>query len=101
HRRLLDLLHFPTRRSSDLNVFYMYYIDQLVATGQLNDVGGYIRTNSGKSFRTGVELQAEYGIIPQKLSVFGNLTYSFNQNIDYQDRKSTRLNSSHVKISYA
>lgn len=67
------------------NVFYMYYIDQLVATGQLNDVGGYIRTNSGKSFRTGIELQAEYGIIPQKLSVFGNLTYSFNQNIDYHE----------------
>ncbi len=67
------------------NLFYMYYLDQLVATGQLNDVGGYIRTNSGKSYRTGLELNANFDIIPQKLNVFGNLTYSINKNIDYKE----------------
>jgi iron complex outermembrane receptor protein len=39
-----------------LNVFAMYYIDQLVPTGQLSDVGYPIMTNVGKSYRTGVEL---------------------------------------------
>ncbi len=39
-----------------LNVFAMYYKDQLVPTGQLSDVGYPIMTNVSKSFRTGVEL---------------------------------------------
>jgi len=63
----------------------MYYLDQLVATGQLNDVGGYVRANSGKSYRTGIELNADFGIIQQKLNLFGNLTYSVNRNIDYNE----------------
>lgn len=67
------------------NFFYMYYLDQLVATGQLNDVGGYIRANSGKSYRTGIELMFGYDIISKKLNLFGNLTYSINKNIDYRE----------------
>ena len=73
------------RLNLNANLFYMYYLDQLVATGQLNDVGGYVRTNSGKSYRTGIELNADFGIIPQKLSLFGNLTYSINKNLDYHE----------------
>ena len=73
------------RLNLNANLFYMYYLDQLVATGQLNGVGGYIRTNSGKSYRSGIELNVNFGIIPQKLSLFGNLTYSINRNIDYKE----------------
>ncbi|MBV7531183.1 TonB-dependent receptor [Chitinophaga sp. sic0106] len=40
------------------NVYYMDYKNQLVQTGQLNDVGAYIRTNIPKSYRMGVELTA-------------------------------------------
>ena len=80
---------FGYKKSGRLNLnangFFMYYIDQLVATGELNDVGEYKRTNSGKSYRTGIELSAAYDIIPQKLNVFGNLTYSVNQNLDYSE----------------
>lgn len=36
----------------------MIYKDQLVLTGQINDVGAYIRSNVVKSFRNGVELDA-------------------------------------------
>jgi iron complex outermembrane receptor protein len=39
------------------NVYYMDYKNQLVQTGQLNDVGAYTRTNIPKSYRTGIELQ--------------------------------------------
>ncbi|HLV23164.1 MAG TPA: TonB-dependent receptor, partial [Moheibacter sp.] len=73
------------RLNLNINGFFMYYIDQLVATGELNDVGEYKRTNSGKSYRTGIELGANYDIIPQKLNIFGNLTYSLNQNLDYSE----------------
>lgn len=69
----------------NLNLFYMYYLDQLVATGQLNETGNYIRTNSGKSFRSGVELAVNYSIIPQKFSLFGNVTYSMNKNLDFTE----------------
>jgi iron complex outermembrane recepter protein len=44
--------------SAGVNYYYMYYIDQLVLTGEINDVGAYTRTNVDKSYRTGVELEA-------------------------------------------
>lgn len=66
------------------NLYYMYYLNQLVATGQLNETGNYIRTNSGKSFRTGIELDLNYGL-SAKWKLFGNLTYSINQNQDYSE----------------
>ena len=67
------------------NAFYMYYIDQLVANGKLNDVGEYIRENAGESYRAGIELSANYGLIPQKLSVFGNLTWSSNKILNHKE----------------
>ena len=44
------------------NAYYMYYRDQLVLTGQINDVGDYTRTNVDKSYRAGIELEAGYRI---------------------------------------
>jgi iron complex outermembrane recepter protein len=38
-------------------LYYMSYKDQLILTGQINDVGAYTRTNIPKSYRMGVELQ--------------------------------------------
>jgi iron complex outermembrane receptor protein len=67
------------------NAYYMYYIDQLVPTGELDDVGGFKRKNSGKSFRSGLEIQTDYAIIPQKLNVFANGTFSINKNLDYSE----------------
>ncbi|MGV3585753.1 MAG: TonB-dependent receptor [Adhaeribacter sp.] len=40
----------------DANYYYMDYKNQLVLTGQLNDVGSPLRTNIKASYRTGVEL---------------------------------------------
>lgn len=73
------------RLTLNANLYYMYYLDQLVATGQLNETGNYIRTNSGKSYRTGIEISADYRLIENKLNVFGNLTYSLNKNLDYSE----------------
>ncbi|WP_179337226.1 TonB-dependent receptor [Winogradskyella ludwigii] len=61
------------------NTYFMLYNDQLVLTGQLDDVGNTIRTNSGESYRIGLELEA---IIPvtSKLTLQPNLTLSTNKN---------------------
>ncbi|NOX85701.1 MAG: TonB-dependent receptor [Chlorobi bacterium] len=41
--------------TAELNGFYMYYKDQLVQTGKINNVGTPIMTNVPRSYRTGVE----------------------------------------------
>ncbi len=61
-----------------VNLYYMGYRNQLVLTGQLNDVGQYIRANVPKSFRLGVELQGGYRLA-DGLALGGNLTLSRNR----------------------
>ncbi|MGB1307840.1 MAG: TonB-dependent receptor [Oceanihabitans sp.] len=40
------------------NVYYMQYNEQLVLTGGIDTVGNPIRTNSGESYRLGLEIEA-------------------------------------------
>ena len=42
----------------DANLYYMGYKDQLVLTGELNDVGAPLRSNVGDSYRFGMEVDA-------------------------------------------
>ncbi|MEY4085440.1 MAG: hypothetical protein RL074_1227, partial [Bacteroidota bacterium] len=42
------------------NVYYMAYKDQLILTGTLDDVGSPIRSNSEKSYRLGLEVDATF-----------------------------------------
>ncbi len=59
------------------NLFYMYYADQLILTGEINNVGSPVLTNVEKSYRQGIELEA--GIqISGNLNWNGNLTISRN-----------------------
>jgi iron complex outermembrane receptor protein len=60
------------------NYYLMHYKNQLVLTGELNDVGAAIRTNVPVSYRTGIELQTNWQII-KKLSWQLNFTYSANK----------------------
>ena len=72
------------------NMYYMHYNDQLVLTGQINDVGDYTRTNVDISYRAGIELEAGYRL-SKKLSLTGNTTLSnnkikeFNEFVDNYD----------------
>ena len=43
-----------------VNLYHMDYKDQLVLTGELNDVGAPLRTNVTKSFRQGAEMKFNY-----------------------------------------
>ena len=64
------------------NAFYMDYKDQLVLTGALNDVGSPVFTNSGKSYRLGLELDAKIEVT-EKLFFMPNVTVSQNKNKDF------------------
>jgi iron complex outermembrane recepter protein len=59
-------------------LYWMQYQDQLVLTGQINDVGAYTRTNVPKSYRLGLELQAG-ARVSNLLSLSGNFTISKNK----------------------
>ncbi|MEZ5014519.1 MAG: TonB-dependent receptor [Chitinophagales bacterium] len=60
------------------NIYYMYYRDQLVLTGALNDVGAYIRTNVPESYRTGVEVSLNKLFFNQ-LQWSANAAFSVNR----------------------
>ena len=65
------------------NLYYMYYVNQLVLNGELNNVGAFIRTNSGKSYRSGIELGA-LAKISKQWEVNGNISFSNNRNLDFK-----------------
>ncbi len=83
-RASLSLLGLSTSVRFEVNGFYMNYRNQLVATGQLNNVGTPLRTNVPRSYRRGVELT---GFISanDKISLSSTLTLSQNQILDYRD----------------
>lgn len=60
------------------NLYLMDYKDQLVLTGQINDVGGFSRTNIDRSYRVGVELEGAYRF-SRLLGWSGNITLSQNK----------------------
>ncbi|WP_372950588.1 TonB-dependent receptor [Mariniphaga sp.] len=66
------------RFSGNLNFYLMNYNDQLVLTGEINDVGNPIMTNVEKSFRRGVELQSVV-LITHNLQWLANATFSQNK----------------------
>ena len=66
------------------NIFHMDYKDQLVLTGELNDVGSSVRQNVANSYRAGLEISG--GItISKKLSWSGNMTMSRNKIAKFDD----------------
>ncbi len=61
-----------------VNLYYMDYKDQLVLTGELNEIGEPLAANVPDSYRTGIEITA--GIkLPYGLSWEGNATFSRNR----------------------
>ncbi len=45
------------------NLYWMDYTNQLILTGQINDVGGYTRTNVKDSYRAGLEFVGSYKVL--------------------------------------
>ena len=68
----------------NVNDYFMYYKDQLVLTGQINDVGGYTRSNVDKSYRVGTEIELGYKPI-KYLHFTANAAFSVNKIIEFNE----------------
>jgi iron complex outermembrane receptor protein len=64
--------------SGAVNLYYMFYHDQLILTGKINDVGAPVMVNADDSYRAGVELQAGWKI-GKTLTWNVNATFSTNK----------------------
>ncbi len=87
--------------------YYMYYVNQLVLTGQINDVGSYTRKNIPRSYRMGIELQAS-AVINSWMNVAGNFSLSRNKiksfveyidNYDTGDQNAVAHNNTDISFS--
>ncbi|MBU2995586.1 TonB-dependent receptor [Cellulophaga baltica] len=83
------------------NVYYMNYKDQLVLTGELNDVGAPLRENVGDSYRLGLEIDANIAL-GDHFSFRPTLTLSENKNKDfYFQRDGVLQNLGNTEISFS
>ena len=67
------------------NLYYMFYQNQLVLTGALDDVGSPIRATSGKSYRLGLEVDT---------NIQFNNAFSTSTNVAVSSNKNQNFNSS-------
>ncbi|MGQ7871181.1 TonB-dependent receptor [Sunxiuqinia sp. sy24] len=67
----LGYKYSATKVAFGVNLYYMYYRDQLVPTGEKNNVGNSIMTNVDKSYRAGIEFVGG-------VKIFNNLNWDFN-----------------------
>ncbi len=70
------------KASVSTNLYYMFYENQLVLTGELDDVGSPIRATSGISYRLGLEVDANIQF-SKLFSASTNVTISSNKNKDF------------------
>lgn len=80
------------------NYYYMYYNNQLILTGQINDVGNPIMTNAAKSYRTGLEMMAGIKILKQlnwnlNATISSNKIDNFTEYVEDWDNAGTKANA--------
>ncbi|MDT0687994.1 TonB-dependent receptor [Autumnicola psychrophila] len=64
------------------NLYLMDYQNQLVLTGGIDDVGAFVRENSGNSYRLGLEIDATIRLSDQ-FTIMPNIAISRNKNVDF------------------
>ena len=72
------------RFTYNANFYYMDYKDQLILTGQINDVGAYIRENVANSYRAGIELDGAFQA-SEKWTLGGNIAFSQNKIAEFTE----------------
>lgn len=83
------------------NLYYMKYRDQLVLTGDIDDVGAQIRENSGESYRLGLEVNADFQLT-KNLSIKPNIALSQNKNLDFSSRiEGEKVNFGDTDIAFS
>ena len=86
-----------TRVTAGINGYYMNYKDQLVLTGELNDVGAALRTNVASSYRAGIELMCTARLHP-RLLVSANAAFSRNRVRDFVEFVDDWDNGGQVRV---
>ncbi|MDT0646912.1 TonB-dependent receptor [Zunongwangia sp. F260] len=64
------------------NLYLMDYRNQLVLTGGIDDVGAFVRENSGNSYRLGLEIDATIRL-SDHFTIMPNIAISRNKNVDF------------------
>ena len=110
HEQLLDIEFGHRYTSKKLNIstnFYnMQYTNQLILTGELNDVGSAVRVNIPESYRRGVEFTGST-LINEKLQFKFNCTFSdnkiatFNEFVESWDNSDTLIEVIHQNTDIA
>ena len=70
--------HQSERLRLNANLYYMQYNNQLVLTGALDNVGEYLRENVDKSYRLGLEVDANV-VLSDEFSLNSNFALSQNK----------------------
>jgi iron complex outermembrane receptor protein len=95
------------------NGYYMLYHNQLVLTGQINDVGAAIMTNVKNSYRLGMELVANYQPVKffhwkisgtfslNKINNYEHFMEEYDENWNFTGLKSTFIKSTTISFSPA
>jgi iron complex outermembrane receptor protein len=73
-----------SKYSFSSNIYLMYYKNQLVSDGSVNDVGAPNRINVPKSYRVGIELMGAVNI-RKNIQWAGNITLSQNKIVDFNE----------------
>jgi iron complex outermembrane receptor protein len=93
------------------NYYLMNYNNQLVLTGQVNDVGASIRTNVDKSYRMGIELEgalkiserfswnANVTLSKNKIKDFTEVMYDYGTNFDEYNEVKTTYHNTDISFS--
>ena len=77
--------YIAPRLTLGVNLYYMHYHNQLVATGMVNDGDDALNVNVDRSYRRGVELMASWKST-KWLTLSANATLSQNKILDYVDQ---------------
>ncbi|MEC7754589.1 TonB-dependent receptor [Roseivirga sp. UBA1976] len=99
------------RAAFEVNYYLMDYKNQLVLTGDVNDVGAGIRTNVPDSYRMGVELaggmqvaewfkwQANLTLSRNKIKAFEEIIYDYGPAFDEFNEVRTQFNDTDISFS--
>ncbi len=95
------------------NYYLMDYTNQLVLTGELNDVGASLRTNVDKSYRMGIELetgvkinslfdiQANATISRNIIQSFDEIVYDSGNNWEFDPAMPVSINHTNTQIAFS
>lgn len=97
--------------NTGINFYGMFYKDQLVQTGRINDVGAYTRINVPNSYRIGMEWQGalriskwmnaatNFTLSSNKIKSYTEYADNYDVNFEYIDQKA--ITHSNTAISFS